>query len=67
MVLWKQWELLYVEALYTVKHRIGRSDESITDQELYHYLQSAFNMSPAEHERLFAKAGQEKVTSYCGQ
>ncbi|XP_075135191.1 protein unc-13 homolog D [Leptodactylus fuscus] len=49
-----QRNLLYGEALYTIIHRIGTSEpDHISDNEqLYEYLQVAFNMDPAEHNAI---------------
>jgi len=59
-----QWQALYVEALYTIRHRIGqtRDPTSPTDQDLYVFVQNAFGVSLESHERLLAKAYMEKVT-----
>jgi hypothetical protein len=64
-----QWESLYVEALYTIKHRIGRNvDTDLTnDRELYDYVQTAFGISASEHARLMAKACKEKVSQFTGK
>jgi hypothetical protein len=59
-----QLDALYVEALYTIKHRIGRrtaDGDSLTDNDLYNYVQTAFKITPGEHARLMTKASQEKV------
>ncbi|XP_063816646.1 protein unc-13 homolog D isoform X2 [Pseudophryne corroboree] len=50
-----QRNLLYGEALYTIIHRMGISEpEHISDNEqLYEYLQMAFNMDPEEHKAIF--------------
>ncbi|XP_040294742.1 protein unc-13 homolog D isoform X1 [Bufo bufo] len=49
-----QRNLLYGEALYTVIHRIGMSEPNhISDNDqLYEYLQMAFNMDSAEHQAI---------------
>ena len=58
-----QWEALYVEALYTVRHRIGQAKDpsALSDATLTAYIQHAFGMSQADHDCLMAKACQEKV------
>ena len=59
-----QWQALYVETLYTIRHRIGqsRSADAPSDQDLRDYTQNAFGVSATAHDRLMAKACQEKVT-----
>lgn len=58
-----QQELLYLEVLYTVKHKIGATTGGHTPfvNDLYAYGQQAFNVSPEDHAKLVAKAGEEKV------
>lgn len=65
MYFYVQWESLYVEALYTIKHRIGRNADN--DHELYEYVQTAFSISASEHARLMTKACQEKVSHFPDQ
>ena len=59
-----QWQALYVETLYTIRHRIGQSRNSNapTDYDLYDYAQNAFGVSASAHERMLAKACTEKVS-----
>ncbi|XP_073464241.1 protein unc-13 homolog D isoform X1 [Aquarana catesbeiana] len=49
-----QRNLLYGEALYTIIHRIGVLEpQHISDNDqLYNYLQTAFNMDPEEHKAI---------------
>ncbi|XP_076366193.1 BAI1-associated protein 3-like isoform X2 [Tachypleus tridentatus] len=58
----KDWERLYVEVLYTIKHKIGASsaDYVTYTTDLYEYAQKAFQMSPEHHRRLFVVAQDEK-------
>lgn len=59
----KEYRLLYIETLYTIKHKIGSStpDYSVGEQDLYAYAQEAFGLSNEEHRRLLEKASEEKV------
>ncbi len=59
----KEFQLLYVETLYTIKHKIGTtiSRHSEGQNDLYDYAQEAFGLSPEDHQRLLAKASEEKV------
>ena len=56
-------ETMYLEALYTIKHKIGRTIDGHSDykNDLNLYLQDAFKISSAEHERLVARVTEEKV------
>ena len=58
-----QWQALYVETLYTIRHRLGgsRNPSAPSDDDLYVYAQNAFGVSASAHERLLAKACMEKV------
>lgn len=58
----KEFEMLYVEVLYTIKHKIGTTIGGHLPiiQDLYHYAQEAFKVSPEDHARLMAKATKEK-------
>lgn len=58
-----QFELLYIEVLYTIKHKIGTTSGSHLPyiQDLYQYTQESFRVSPEDHARLLAKATEEKV------
>ena len=59
----KEYELLYVETLYTIKHKIGTttSKHSEGDHDLYTYAQEAFGLLNEDHQRLLEKASEEKV------
>ena len=59
-----QFELLYIEVLYTIKHKIGATAGSHLPfiQDLYAYVQDAFQLTPDEHARLLGKASEEKVS-----
>lgn len=59
----KEYELLYVETLYTIKHKIGTpaSKYSEGENELYSYAQEAFGLSNEDHQRLLDKANEENV------
>ena len=63
-----QHELLYIEVLYTVKHKIGVTSggHSPYQQDLFQYAKEAFSISPEDHARLLAKATEEKVISVHG-
>ena len=58
-----QFELLYIEVLYTIKHKIGTTTGSHLPfiQDLYLYAREAFGVTPEDHARLLAKASEEKV------
>ncbi|KAL5018735.1 hypothetical protein ScPMuIL_004457 [Solemya velum] len=58
----KGFELLYIEVLYTIKHKIGVTSggHSPFIQDLYQYAQEAFRVTPEDHARLLAKATEEK-------
>lgn len=61
--MFEQFEQLYVEVLYTIKHKIGASHgvfaKHITD--LYEYARHAFQVTEEQHNALLAKANKEKV------
>jgi len=59
----KEYELLYIETLYTIKHKIGTttSEHSEGENDLYAYAQEAFGLSNENHQRLLDKANEEKV------
>jgi BAI1-associated protein 3 len=59
----KEYELLYIETLYTIKHKIGTtiSRHSERENDLYLYAQEAFGLLSDDHQRLLAKASEEKV------
>ena len=58
-----QFERLYIEVLYTIKHKIGTTTGSHLPfiQDLYLYAREAFGVTPEDHARLLAKASEEKV------
>lgn len=60
----KEYELLYIETLYTIKHKIGTttSRHSEGENDLYSYAQEAFGLSSEDHQRLLNKASEEKVS-----
>lgn len=58
-----QYEQLYVEVLYTIKHKIGATTAGHLPylQDLYLYAREAFRVTPEDHARLLARASQSKV------
>ena len=60
----KEYQLLYIETLYTIKHQIGSKTSKYHQEEndLYAYAQEAFGFSTDEHLRLLEKAREEKVS-----
>ncbi|CAF3367333.1 unnamed protein product [Rotaria socialis] len=58
----KEYELLYIETLYTIKHKIGSTTSKYIqgENDLYIYAQEAFELSNEDHHRLFDKANEEK-------
>ncbi|XP_076459329.1 LOW QUALITY PROTEIN: BAI1-associated protein 3-like [Babylonia areolata] len=58
----KEYELLYIEVLYTVKHKIGVTSggHSPYQQDLFQYAKEAFSISPEDHATLLARATEEK-------
>ncbi|CAF1561477.1 unnamed protein product, partial [Rotaria magnacalcarata] len=58
----KEYELLYIETLYTIKHKIGMttSTHSEGENDLYSYAQEAFGLLMEDHQRLLNKASEEK-------
>ncbi|CAF0764647.1 unnamed protein product [Didymodactylos carnosus] len=58
-----EYELLYIEVLYTIKHKIGitTSKHIGGENDLYMYAQEAFGITNTEHNRLLAKASEEKA------
>lgn len=59
----KEYELLYIETLYTIKHKIGTTTSRYSEEDnvLYSYAQEAFGLSNEDHQRLLNKANEEKV------
>ncbi|XP_018417043.1 PREDICTED: protein unc-13 homolog D [Nanorana parkeri] len=62
-----QRNLLYGEALYTIIHRMGVSEsQHISDNDqLYNYLQTAFNMDPAEHNAILQSVKALEPPIFC--
>lgn len=58
-----QLEILYIEALYTIKHKIGTTSEHHLSevQDLFDYVRQAFDLSLEDHDRLLLKVNEEKV------
>jgi hypothetical protein len=56
-------ESLFVESVYTIKHKIGRTIDGHIDytNDLYGYVRDAFKVSLEDYERLLAKTNEEKV------
>ncbi|CAF0890091.1 unnamed protein product [Rotaria sordida] len=57
-----EYELLYIETLYTIKHKIGTTTSRYIqgENDLYAYAQEAFGLSNGDHQRLLEKANEEK-------
>ncbi|XP_076458622.1 BAI1-associated protein 3-like [Babylonia areolata] len=53
-------ELLYIEVLYTVKHKIGATSGTHSQHDLFQYAKEAFSVSPEDHALLLARATEEK-------
>ncbi|CAD6185172.1 unnamed protein product [Caenorhabditis auriculariae] len=56
----KQIEALYVEALYTIAHKLGQGDAEESQDNLYKYVRSAFQGDQNLHHDLMEKAKQTK-------
>ncbi|KAL3318298.1 hypothetical protein Ciccas_003042 [Cichlidogyrus casuarinus] len=58
----KSLENLYIEVLYTIRHRIGHSsgERSSIVLELVNYAKATFGVSDLEHTRLYAECGENK-------
>ena len=58
-----EYELLYIETLYTIKHKIGTTTSKYIqgESDLVAYAQEAFGLSNEDHQRLLEKANEEKV------
>ncbi|VDK43292.1 unnamed protein product [Anisakis simplex] len=52
-------EDLYVEALYTIFHKVGRSS-GFPDEALIKYVQQSFRVDDNRHRRLVSRANEEK-------
>ncbi|OQR68853.1 BAI1-associated protein 3-like, partial [Tropilaelaps mercedesae] len=55
----KELEDLYVEVLYTIKHKLG-GGVPYAEAELFAFAQDAFGMSDEAHHRLLSIAAEEK-------
>ena len=58
-----QFELLYIEVLYTVKHKVGQTAgcHSPYQEDLFQYAMEAFRVGYDDHNRLLDRASEEKV------
>jgi len=61
-----QLRLLYVEVLYTIKHKVGSTSGSYlsAQSDLFEYARRAFRLSDAEHSQLLTQASEEKVSRF---
>lgn len=59
----KQIEALYVEALYTITHKLGQGDVEESQESLYKYVRNAFQGDTTLHTALMEKAKQNKPPS----
>ncbi|VDN03420.1 unnamed protein product [Thelazia callipaeda] len=50
---------LYVEALYTIVHKVGKC-QTVPDEQLLSYVQEAFEMDDIRHQQLLLRAQEEK-------
>uniref|UniRef100_A0A670ICD1 Unc-13 homolog D n=1 Tax=Podarcis muralis TaxID=64176 RepID=A0A670ICD1_PODMU len=59
--------LLYEEVLYTILHRLGKPELThVADpDELYTYVQKAFNMDPEEHDILLQRVKELEKPIFC--
>ncbi|XP_063149145.1 protein unc-13 homolog D [Candoia aspera] len=59
--------LLYEEVLYTILHRVGKMElNQVTDpDELYEYVQKAFNIDPGEHQIILQRVKQLERPIFC--
>lgn len=58
-------EQLYVEVLYTIRHKLGANSAKYpahVKEDLVHYAQEAFGVDADYHRRCHAIASEEKVT-----
>ncbi|KAI1705747.1 c2 domain-containing protein [Ditylenchus destructor] len=51
---------LYVEALYTIVHKVGRSSLPVPEHQLIRYAQQAFQIDEVSHTMLMDRAKKEK-------
>ncbi|CAB3400480.1 unnamed protein product [Caenorhabditis bovis] len=56
----KKIEALYVEALYTITHKLGQGDAEESQESLYKYVRNAFQGDSNLHAALMEKAKQSK-------
>ncbi|PAV70519.1 hypothetical protein WR25_19405 [Diploscapter pachys] len=56
----KQIEALYVEALYTITHKVGKTSDLNTQESLYKYVRAAFQGDAQQHTALMEKAKRSK-------
>ncbi|XP_070579273.1 BAI1-associated protein 3-like [Ptychodera flava] len=58
----KDFESLYIELLYTIKHRVGTTSDghSPFEQELFSFAEQAFHVTEEQHEHFLAKASEEQ-------
>ncbi|VVC39810.1 Mammalian uncoordinated homology 13, subgroup, domain 2,Mammalian uncoordinated homology 13, domain 2,C2 [Cinara cedri] len=57
----KEMEHLYMDVLYTIKHKVGNDTElSAHRDQLYIYAQKAFDITPEQHRRFMAIVHEEK-------
>ncbi|XP_054721279.1 BAI1-associated protein 3-like [Uloborus diversus] len=58
----KEWENLYVEVLYTIRHKLGANSSSYESytEDMYEYARETFYMSQEEHAKFMAIAEEEK-------
>lgn len=54
-------QALYVEALYTITHKLGQGDAEESQESLYKYVRNAFQGDAQLHTALMEKAKQNKV------
>ncbi|CAB0013182.1 unnamed protein product, partial [Nesidiocoris tenuis] len=55
-----QLEKLYIEVLYTIKHKVGASSGQYYQEDLFGYAQRAFGIPPEQHKRAMSIAIEEK-------
>ncbi|XP_062976387.1 protein unc-13 homolog D [Elgaria multicarinata webbii] len=63
----KELTLLYEEVLYTILHRLGKPGPNhVADpDELYDYVQKAFNMEPEEHHIILQRVKELEKPIFC--
>nr|XP_033819287.1 BAI1-associated protein 3 isoform X2 [Geotrypetes seraphini]XP_033819288.1 BAI1-associated protein 3 isoform X2 [Geotrypetes seraphini] len=62
----RELEMLYEEALYTMVYRCGVVSSEIvaSQEELFHYLQKAFEFNDSEHEAILQRVKEAKAPVY---